>query len=139
MHKPTQELDKVLNFIISDDLAALTADTIQEKANIDNIKTLLEILGKLEKDGHIEKNNAINKSISDTFGTYLFYYSSTFNGRLFSESGGYAMQNKKQKTLSRNEYIRTLLLTYGTALAGLYGVFEVLKWLFHHEGWHLFF
>jgi hypothetical protein len=139
MHKPTQELDIVLNFIVSDELAAFIADTIMEKTKIDNIKTMLEILGKLEEDRYIKKENLVDKMVADTFGTTVWYYSSTFNGRLFSENGGYIAQNKKQKILARNEYIRTLLLTYGTALAGLYGVFEILKWLLHHEGWHLFF
>ena len=65
------------------------------------------------------------------------HYGLTVSGRVFIEKGGYKQElnNEKRKALKDQIYIYAV--GAGTVLAGLYGLFEMLKWLYHHEGWQL--
>lgn len=83
----------------------------------------------------------ITKLIDDKL---VLHYNSSFNyiisidGYLFYKRDGYRGDLRRKAISDRNEYIRTLLLAYGTALAGAYGLFEMLKYIFPIL-WHLIF
>jgi len=77
------------------------------------------ILHKLEKDGFI----LVEK---------VDLYSITLDGYYFK---GYVIANKN--LLRRNHLLsfRDWTLAIGTGMAGLYGLFEILKWCYHHFYW----
>jgi hypothetical protein len=93
------------------------------------------ILDKLIKDGYVsfEKFNGFaGTSIADS-NEYLI----TFEGAVFYESAGYTGKLKNERAITRKLRIESMLLTYGTLGAGLYGVFEIAKWALHHFHRHL--
>jgi len=83
---------------------------------------IIKILLKLIKDGFIDK-----KVLDEHY--KLYSYAITFDGKLFS---GYKKQLKYDRVINRNHRIRVFLLAYGTALAGLYGLFEIVKWIVNY-------
>lgn len=92
------------------------------------LKDVFEVIKKLEKDGF-----AIRDYINDPVDASPYW--STLDGRVFIKNGGYVEKTKYDKIINRNRRIRTFALAWGTALAGLYGLFEILKWVFHHFHW----
>jgi len=66
-------------------------------------------------------------------------YTLTVTGRMFFEKGGFRQQLIDEKRKARVEVVYIWAVGVGTVLAGIYGLFEMLKWLFHHEAWKLFF
>lgn len=100
---------------------------IKSKGKISDVE-LPYMLAKIIKDGYvIETKNSDGNNYS---------YSISFEGVIFQ---GYVSLNKLHRRAAFRNRVETLILTYGTFLAGLYGLFEISKWLFHHEGWHLLF
>jgi len=140
---PYLMLDKVLEWFAMDiddiDKNPLVTriNVIRETAYSNMCKTMKElnvpefivyndvIIEKLVKDGYLSQDRAL--------------LSITFEGKLFSKQGGYREKNRKESISYRNAYIQTLVLTGGTAAAGAYGIFEICKWIFHHEHWKLLF
>lgn len=126
------KLDYVLNYIKELKHEQTTDITILSYTiNNEYISTeeVFDIVNKLIKNGYVDeinKNNIINIQIN-------------LEGRIFISTGGYNNQHKIDKYLKTLEKTKTILLVGGTASAGIYGIFEVLKWLFHHEGWRLLF
>lgn len=103
-------------------------------------RLLEEILFKLEKDGYLRSETGGHVMREEkTYNADPKIYKLTFEGELFQIKGGYTQELKDINASNRVERIRILILTYGTAAAGAYGVFEILKWLFHHENWKIFF
>lgn len=57
------------------------------------------------------------------------FYKIIFKGKVFIENGGYT---QKEKIVKREIFRQTLAIwitAIGTGLAGIYGLFEILKWL----------
>jgi hypothetical protein len=52
----------------------------------------------------------------------------TFDGSMFLEKGGYITQQRKEANKERLKNIERILLTGGTVFAGIYGVFEIMKY-----------
>jgi len=131
---PIEKLDNMLMYFVNMDMPPFKTDAeIMKELNITRSKEMFEIFHKLEKDGFIKSE------VLPVHGRNTTVYSSTFDGRLFNLNGGYAQQDADNSIANRNERIQTLLLTYGTAAAGIYGFFEIAKWFFHHEHWKIFF
>jgi hypothetical protein len=122
-----QKLDAVLNFI-KDNKVVLKRNLIEEMSNIGI--TRIEV-GRICY--RLIRDNNILEHISDRDNKMPFYVA-TFHGFLFI---GYEKKYGRDVTLNRPTRIRILL--YGTAAVGAYGLFEIAKWLFHHEGWKVFF
>ena len=129
-----EKLDALLTYFVSEKSTKVSFSDLTSRFNA-TPGQIREILDRLLSDGYVREFTHTHPMGTSEWETY----SSTFDGRLFYDNGGYKHEAKVTASLNQNEYIRTLILTYGTALAGLYGLFEILKWLFHHEGWHIFF
>jgi hypothetical protein len=98
----------------------------KDKVEFDG-KLLKMALYQLEKDNYVyELNNIGDKT--DTI--YLI----SIQGAIFH---GYKKAKCQARWNRLKEKCRTLSLVIGTALAGLYGLFEILKWVFHHFCWKL--
>lgn len=123
---PIEKIDQVLNYLKINDSGA--SDKLSEFLKDKTIQKyeFQQILVKLEKDGYA---NFI-KSFDTGF------YRISFEGSLFK---GYRVLGRANLLKQRLFLIREWSLALGTVLAGMYGLFEILKWLFHHFHWHLFF
>jgi hypothetical protein len=62
----------------------------------------------------------------------LHFYKLTFGGEVFLQKGGYDQELKDNKIKRNRDIVYTLSVAIGTALAGLYGLFEILKLLLSH-------
>jgi hypothetical protein len=124
---PNQKLDTVLNYIKNHDVV-YKDELIKRMDDLSITRVELgRIIYRLIDDKNITENPSLRPD-------KIPFYVATFDGFLFES---YVQHAKQATTSNRNEYIRTLLLTYGTALAGVYGLFEILKWVFHHFHWAL--
>jgi|GEM_PF-5804757 hypothetical protein len=131
-----QKLGALLEYFIKEKSTKVSFSDMTTRFNA-TPGQIREILDRLLSDGYVREFTHTQPTARGP--NEWETYSSTFDGRLFYDNGGYKQESKVTASSNQNEYIRTLILTYGTALAGLYGLFEILKWLFHHEGWHIFF
>lgn len=86
---------------------------------------LVMVLNKIEEDGFIIKSL-----------TKVNSYNITFKGALFSSEGGYRKQLKTKLRQEANQRWQTRAIVTGTFLAGLYGLEEITKTLYHHR--HIF-
>jgi hypothetical protein len=59
-------------------------------------------------------------------------YALTVAGRMFIEQGGYKQQLENEKRKAIKEVVYIYAVGIGTALAGLYGLFEMSRWVYHH-------
>jgi hypothetical protein len=112
---PIEKLDNVLTVLRIKD----HADISMIRNDIKFVPTDNEfdrIINKLGKDGYI-----------NIVGT-IPLYTITFEGYVFEQQGGYENEIRKSIISNRGERTRTLILVIGTALAGAYGLFEILKW-----------
>jgi hypothetical protein len=126
-----QKLDKILEILKKNKEHRVRMKEIihsNKEITYDNFDM---IINKLMKDGYVDRPYDFSNPLSDTF------YSLTFEGLVFHDKGGYIEQERQLKISTCNKRIQNILLTYGTTFAGVYGIFEILKWFFHHEGWHL--
>ena len=88
-------------------------------------KWLKMALYKLEEDKYAyELVNEDNKK--------LRFWSVTIEGSIFN---GYVKQFSSLRTNRRLHRIQNWTLSIGTGLAGLYGLFEIQKWSYHHFQW----
>jgi hypothetical protein len=128
-----EKIDCLLNYFYSEKSRQVIFSDISQHFKIDN-GLVREILDRLINDGHVKEFKQ-QKPVNPEYHTY----SITFNGRIFKEAGGYKEDQKARNTLFRKKRIQNVLLTCGTVAAGLYGIFEIIKWIFHHEHWKAFF
>jgi len=126
-----EKLDSLLNYFCDEKSRGVTFTDISKKFKIDD-GLIREILDRLLTDGHVREFVRTRKT-----GSAWNTYSITFNGRTFHEVGGYKQQQKEKHILTWNKRIQNTLLIGGTAAAGAYGIFEILKWVFHHEHWKI--
>jgi hypothetical protein len=126
MRNPYMSPDKAITCI---DIILNHLKTLNRWVDIDNVNSCLEIKG-IELPGN-EIENALLKLVKDGFAEIDDddNFRITFEGILFE---GYEDKLKKEHISNRNKSVQTILLIGGTLAAGLYGIFEVLKWLFHH-------
>jgi hypothetical protein len=85
---------------------------------------LHQILAKLERDRYILRHQ--HNPDTSTF------YEITFEGRMFKEANGYSQEAEDIKTKRFHAVLSNVLLTGGTALAGIYALGEILKWFASH-------
>lgn len=89
------------------------------------------LLLKLSKDDYIEKPYGDGNPIVKT------YYRLTLDGQIFYQNGGYKQEKKIAKIRLLKDEVYTYSVAVGTLLAGLYALFEILKWFANHFHLHL--
>ena len=92
-----------------------------------NGKWLKMALYKLERDKFIEAE-LFNKDDPKANSIWLL----SIEGSIFH---GYIEQFSVLRTNRRLSRLQNWTLSIGTGLAGLYGLFEILKWFYHHFCW----
>ena len=92
-----------------------------------NAKWLKMALYKLERDKFIEAE-LFNKDDPKANSIWLL----SIEGSIFH---GYIEQFSVLRTNRRLSRLQNWTLSIGTGLAGLYGLFEILKWFYHHFHW----
>ena len=97
-----EKIDKVLDLIIKcEQPPKMNSTQIKEKLRIEiSTKELIEILDKLDKDKYV---------IKEIQGDNIAYYFSSFEGRLFLQTGGYKSLLKSNLIKSRNNRIMTII------------------------------
>ena len=129
-----EKLDRILFLFPLDENESLfkVLKNIQTKYPTIDIRLLVEIFQKLEDDKYIRKD--YSKFKKGRFGRWQEqeHYSLTFEGELFKNSGGYCQQFKNEKRKAAKDKAYITAVGIGTALAGLYGFFEIAKWVYHH-------
>ena len=129
---PIQQLDSVLDVIINKHKGSAKLLEISTFMKKKIAHTSVDILiDKLIKDGYVERPYGSGNPLNDTI------HRATLEGLIFHQNGGYVNENKIAKIRSRKDEVYTYSVAIGTALAGLYGLFEIAKWIFHHFNWYL--
>jgi len=131
---PIQKLDKILEILAEDTNNISIAHIVNEAKGKNSGADAQFVLTKLVKDKyahHLEAN------ISNVTSYTALSYSITFEGLVFHQQGGYAKQDENNKRKAKKERLNILAVSIGTVFAGLYGLFEITKWFFHHFHWHL--
>ncbi|HZY35464.1 MAG TPA: hypothetical protein VFE53_02380 [Mucilaginibacter sp.] len=132
---PIQKLDLVLGILAEDTENTSVYKIVLksgEKISADN--TVL-VLKKLVNDNYV--NDISGDVWSPLAPNNQNSYSITFEGLLFHQQGGYSGQEKKDKLKIRKDNANIIAVAVGAGLAGLYGLFEMAQWFFHHFHWHL--
>lgn len=122
MNDPIVELDKLLELFVQNKNNSILSINFKQ-LDLEYFNPVIELCNKLVLDGYVLKEEKIIMKSSYT------QYSLTLNGRIFYQNGGYKAYFKNEKSKNRKQQIESILLTYGTALAGLYGLVEIMKWL----------
>ena len=134
--KPIKELDFVFFFFKENDqeyeVHVLLEELKKVELEIDILK-LERIINKLHKDEMIDCRKEDYFNDPNNVG---YFYKISYNGYIFK---GYVTDACNSFWKNLRGRCQTLILVVGTGLAGLYGLFEMLKWLFHHEHWTLIF
>ena len=87
----------------------------------ENVSQFKRMMKKLEIDGYI---------MVDKVDIYFI----TLDGYYFK---GYIQKHKQDNIKYNLSQFQSWTLSIGTGMAGLYGLFEIAKWFYHHNGWHL--
>jgi|SRR5471030_1337930 len=129
---PLQKLDKILGILIISKEKRASMVQILLDANDEITYNDFDIVTtKLIKDGYIERPYGFSNPESHTI------YSLTFEGLIFYQKGGYIYYSKNEKRKNIKDTIYIWAVAIGTSLAGIYGLFEILKWVAHHFHLHL--
>lgn len=123
---PIDKLDFILNSIEPYNGHFLTLTEITKQSEIlgkININELPSIVNKLTKDGYLDFE--INDSKDTIFGSDKMYMI-TFEGKMLNEQGGYRYKEKRDSISAKLQLAQTWAITVGTALAGLYGLSQVI-------------
>ena len=132
---PIQKLDHVLGILAEGTSNTSVAKIVlKSKEKISGTDTLF-VLDKLVKDGYVNHLGG-NLPANVTINTALSY-SITFEGLVFHQQGGYTAENQNNKRKAKREKVYIIAVGVGTALAGVYGFFEIARWIFHHFHWQL--
>lgn len=128
--EPIEKLDYVLEYLKSvDKTQVLEANLVYFDINPQHGEDILSkdeclmAVDKLIRDGYVVEKTS-------TMGITAITIS--FEGSLFQ---GYKNQAKDLLTKRRLARFQSWTLAIGTGLAGLYGLFEITKWIFHHYHW----
>ena len=108
--------------------------TILHRNKLSNYKTTYEALPLNKKLKEFEFEGVIKMLIEDGY-IFLFdgtFYALTVRGHLFWNAGSYRQQQKNIKARYRKDITYTICVGAGTALAGLYGLFEIFRLFYHH-------
>jgi hypothetical protein len=123
---PTEQLDYVLDALKLHEAEPMTVDMIclyLKTINIDIPENVLQqVINKLDKDGYTFQYNTSTGKVRDPDFKVFSLHKLTFEGYYFISQGKYKQQQADIKISRDAEYIRTLILTYGTALAGVGGI-----------------
>ncbi|HEY5328108.1 MAG TPA: hypothetical protein VIJ27_13985 [Mucilaginibacter sp.] len=126
----------------------LVLGIVAEETNNTSIATIV-LKGK-EKVSGSDVHFVLDKLVEDKYVHFIggplpanvtentaFSYSITFNGLVFHQQGGYSREHKNRRAKARKDAAYTIVVAVGTFLAGLYTLFEIVKWVFHHFHRHL--
>ncbi len=86
------------------------------------------IIQKLILDGYVAEATVMLDG--SPVGTYQYYI--TLNGAQFVHRGGYTKETERLRAKNLRATTQTLALGVGSVLAGLYGLFEMMKALLKH-------
>ena len=88
-----------------------------------------EVIAKLIKDEFVrEDKQAFNNR--DLLPEQTKYYMITIEGLIFKDHGGYRYKIKRQNTSTNLQSVQTWSIAIGTALAGIYSLYELWKHVF---------
>jgi len=88
-----------------------------------NINELPGIVNKLYKDGYLDLETIQTKDvIFESDKKYMI----TFEGKLLNESRGYKYKEKQKVIATNLQLIQTWAIAVGTALAGLYALYQII-------------
>jgi hypothetical protein len=149
---PIDKIDRVLFlFPPNDKIHAYPKKTINDLLvkgglNIDD-RELIEILIKLVDDGYLRIDTGDYYTNGKHYKDIPLYFL-TFTGELFHLTGGYTQRLNDAKSVQHNQdecdrmaRIYETRLLWATRFAGIGAcalvLWEIIKWLFHHELWHL--
>ena len=121
---PIQKLDTILNFLATNpkakglnsegDLYKWFTDSYAE--NID-MGTFVKILNKLYDNKYVDRELKYN----------VYHYSISLEGEVFNLQGGYEkLEDRKSKAANLQSW-QTWVIAVGTGLAGIYGLYELIK------------
>ena len=124
---PLQKLDRVIGILANSGGNQKSKAQIIFEANDEITYVDIEMLfNKLIKDGYAEKPYGDSNPLNQTI------YVLTFEGLIFYQKGGYKKEEKIIKLRLLKDEVYTYSVAIGTGLAGLYALFEMLKWVYHH-------
>ena len=131
---PIEKLDYVLN-VLKDQTVFLTRNQILNVLRQSGFTIahhdLVRIMDRLINDGYVIEMKTDESGQQVMSSCQISYY-----GYLFK---GYKAKERTARWHKLALDIRVWSLAVGTAMAGIYGLFEIVKWFFHHEGWHVYF
>lgn len=114
------KLTRLYELMAKEGVEALLDD---REFHVYNIQELEEIIEKLSEDG-------IVKIVYYKMAPTRIY--KTFKGRWFANnpnSGGYSAQERKEANRNKIRNLERILLTFGAVATGVYGIFEIARWL----------
>ena len=147
---PLEKLDRVITYLNENLVRPVhnlneISDGLKKEGTETELSELLLILNKLNQDKFINIENRQIKHITapdiEEIITIELYFSITFDGRIYSQEGGYTRKKEKEdielgrlKTLEQNERMQAkgliilqLIIAIGTAIASLYYIMEMVK------------
>lgn len=95
-----------------------------EVINHMNVNELPPILNKLVTDGNADFEIS---EFKDSLYESNKIYTISFEGIILIENGGYKRKGKKESISTKLQSLQTWAIAVGTALAGLYGLYELIK------------
>ncbi len=148
---PIQQLDEVLNTLVSDisHISLNDYEEIYKRLELKEIfiqkNDLLLILNKLEDEKYISSEERLIVTPGFVRTITVKYYKSTFDGNLFSQQGGYSkLEELKElnistlqlEKLSQEQQAKaiksyTKWIVIATVVAGIYYLKELVVWLLH--------
>ncbi|MEJ7827581.1 MAG: hypothetical protein WKF91_05280 [Segetibacter sp.] len=127
-----EKIDEILRLFLSNKKAGKLYLQISDISHPEiNSLDIHPIINQLLKDGYLDTHTlkppeSMREFVSDTVSYYL-----SFMGEIFYEQGGYK-NAEKRKTISANlQSLATWVIAIGTGLAGIYGLYEMIKSIFH--------
>ena len=135
---PIQQLDKVLEWFAMDISEMKDGEKIyiRQRANRKQIIPLIiETFPDLNDEQFIIDSDLILEKLAKDCYLYkhqtTFEYNITFEGKVFSRQGGYSKSENRKTKAANNQSLIQWLIAGGTALAGIYGLYELIKNICH--------
>ncbi|UAY53425.1 hypothetical protein [Ferruginibacter albus] len=129
---PLEKLDIVLSFMTDKVIKRSGHASELHKLFLEKTKYNIElysftkILDKLVADKHLDVQN-----VKEYENVHLNYYKSNFDGEVFTQQGGYVLQDKKNRTSIARTNLLNHVVAAGALIAGLYYGMKGIIWLYH--------
>jgi len=150
---PLEKLDRVITYLNENLVRPVhnlneISEGLKKEGTETELSELLLILNKLNQDKFVAIENREIKHMTapdiEEIITVELYFSITFDGRIFSQEGGYTRKKEKEdvevyrlRTLEQNErrqakglIVLQVIIAIGTAIASLYYIMEMVKGFF---------